>query len=126
MATQQIEPVVKFAWSYDLDGAVTLGGNANVARPTTNGSHFAQGQWSIYASCVPIPRTSLFIEYFGLAPNTKDSGAANFIDFGGTLLLNDRVQLDARVGFGLNEEADDVFAGVGVSFLFEAPAGLRA
>lgn len=66
MATQQIEPVVKFAWSHDLDGAVTLGGNANVAWPTTNGSHFAQGQWSIYASCVPIPRTSLFIEYFGL------------------------------------------------------------
>ena len=33
-------------------------------------------------------------------------------------LLTPRIQLDARVGFGLNNEADDLFAGVGLSVLF--------
>jgi hypothetical protein len=33
-------------------------------------------------------------------------------------LLSRTVQLDARVGCGLNDEADDFFTGVGISFLF--------
>jgi len=37
----------------------------------------------------------------------------------GVLFLTSRtVQLDARVGFGLDDEADDFFTGFGISFLF--------
>ncbi len=73
---------------------------------------------SVYLSFPIADRLSGFAEYYVIGPNSKGGDAAHYIDLGGVYLLDDRVQLDARVGFGLNQEADNVFAGCGVSFLF--------
>lgn len=125
ISSEIAEPVVKFLWSYDLSKCLgegwtgaTLGGNANIAWPTANGDHFAQGQFSAFISFTPIERTSVFVEYFALAPSAPGEPTAHYIDFGGAWLVTDRVQLDARVGFGLNRSADNVFVGVGLSVLF--------
>lgn len=53
--------------------------------------------------------------------NADGGDAAHYADIGAVYLLKNRVQLDARVGFGLNKDADNVYAGVGISFLFAAP-----
>jgi len=126
VSTQVAEPTLKFIWSYDLGLAfgeswkgLTLGGNANIAWPTTDGDHFAQGQGSIYLSFPIVDGVTGFAEYFVYGPTNKDDNdAAHSLDFGVTYLLNRRIQLDARVGFGLNNAADNAFAGVGISFLF--------
>jgi hypothetical protein len=125
VSTQEAEPTLKLLWSYDLSQAfdkdwsgLTLGGNVNVAFPTSGGEHFTQDQYSVYLSFPLFDRTSGFVEYFVIDPNSQGSDAAHYIDFGATHLLNNRVQLDGRVGFGLNNEADNVFVGFGVSFLF--------
>ena len=39
-------------------------------------------------------------------------------DGGFTLLLNNDVQWDVRAGVGLNDNADDYFAGMGLSLRF--------
>jgi hypothetical protein len=125
VSTQKVEPVVKFLWSYDL-GALygrawngwSIGGNLNVAWPTAGGDHFSQFQGSFCVTAPLFNKCSGFAEYYVLGPNSKDSDAAHYVDVGVTYLLQDRVQLDARVGFGLNNEADNFFAGVGISFLF--------
>jgi hypothetical protein len=44
--------------------------------------------------------------------------AAHYVDFGGAYLFCNRVQLDARLGFGLNRTADNASVGVGISCLF--------
>lgn len=125
VSSQMAEPILKLLWSYDLGQAIgdswkgfTFGGNANVMWTTTSGDRFTQAQWSTYLSFPIADKLSGFIEYYGLGPNDKGTDAAHYIDFGGTYLLNSRVQFDARVGFGLNEEADNFFTGAGVSFLF--------
>ncbi len=125
VSNQIVEPTFKLIWSYDLgqsfgDGwkGLTLGGNANIAWPTSSGDRFTQGQGSVYLSFPIVDGLSGFAEYYVIGPNSKGSDAAHYVDVGGALLLNNRVQLDARVGAGLNDEADNMFVGVGVSFLF--------
>lgn len=126
ISSQLVEPTIKLLWSYDMAQAtgneawkgVTLGGNLNAAFTSTNGDRFTQGQVSIYLSGPLFERTNGFVEYFVLCPNSKGEDAAHYASFGGTHLLTNTIQLDARVGFGLNEEADNVFVGAGISFLF--------
>jgi hypothetical protein len=63
-------------------------------------------------------KVSGFAEYYVIGPNSKGTDAAHYADFGGAYLLTNHIQLDARLGFGLNKEADNLFVGVGISFLF--------
>jgi hypothetical protein len=125
ISTQEAEPTVKGLWSYDLGQLVsedlagfTFGGNVNVAWPTTLGERFTQAQVSAYLSFPIVEGTSGFCEWYVLTPAFYGGGPANYVDFGFTHLLTDRVQLDGRVGFGLSDDSDDVFVGVGISFLF--------
>lgn len=125
ISTQMAEPTLKLIWSYDLGQSlgegftgVTLGGNANIAWPTSDGDRFTQGQGSIYVAFPIADGLSGFAEYFVIGPNSKGSDPAHYVDVGVTYLIEKWIQLDARVGYGLNSEADNVFAGVGVSFLF--------
>ncbi|MBL9149879.1 MAG: transporter [Phycisphaerae bacterium] len=125
ISTQEVEPTVKGLWSYDLRQLVsddlagfTLGGNVNVAWPTTLGERFTQAQVSAYLSFPIVEGTSGFFEWYVLTPAFDGGGPANYVDAGVTHLLTDRVQLDGRVGFGLSDDSDDVFVGVGISFLF--------
>jgi hypothetical protein len=125
ISNQVAEPTIKLIWSYDLGESIgeswkglTLGGNANIAWPTTAGDRFTQGQGSIYLAFPIVDGLSGFAEYYVVGPNSKGTDAAHYVDVGGAYLLNSRVQLDARVGVGLNEESDNVFAGIGLSVLF--------
>lgn len=125
VSNQIAEPTFKLIWSYDLGQSFgegwkgfTVGGNANVAWPTSSGDRFTQGQGSVYLAFPVADRLSGFAEYYLIGPNSKGTDAAHYIDFGGAYLLTDRVQLDGRFGFGLNEEADNLFVGFGISFLF--------
>lgn len=125
ISTQIAEPTFKLIWASDLGQAAgdswkgfTLGGNFNLAFPTTDGDRFTQGQASVYLSFPIVDRWTGFAEYYVLGPNTKDNDAAHYVDFGATWLIHTRIQLDGRAGFGLNQEADNFFAGLGISFLF--------
>lgn len=118
VATQEVEPLVGLLWSYDLGSGWSVVGNANLAFPTTGGEHFTQGQASVALWFPIVDKMSGFVETYALFPNSKHNDAAYYIDFGATYLLNDRVQLDASLGVGLNKEANDFYASVGISFLF--------
>lgn len=125
VTNRDLEPTVKFIWSYDLGAALGdswkgfgVCGNVNLSYATTSGDRFLQGAASFSASYALTDSASVFAEYFVVGPNSKGSDAAHAIDFGGAYLLNRRTQLDARVGFGLNQESDTLFVGAGVSFLF--------
>jgi hypothetical protein len=57
-----------------------------------------------------------YVEYIGIAPFDGDADYLALVGTGLTYQLNDDVQLDAGVNFGLTDEADDfnVFAGITV------------
>jgi hypothetical protein len=118
ISNRDLEPTAKLIASWDLGAGFTLTSNAVLTYATTSGQRFLQGAGSASLGYAVSDNVSAFIEYFVVGPRTKGSDAAHAIDFGGAVLLNSRTQLDARLGFGINSEADNFFAGVGLSFLF--------
>jgi hypothetical protein len=117
-STRHADPTFKLAWSYDLGGGFGLGGNAILSLPSDDRGHFSQGQGSIYVTWSVEPETTFFVEYFMIHPVTRDGGPAHSMDAGVLHLFSRRVQGDVRVGFGLNERADDFFVGAGIAVLF--------
>ena len=112
------DPTFKLLWSSALPAGFGLGGNLNAAFPTQANERFSQLSGSLYATYAPDPRWSFFAEGFFIAPPSDGVSTATSCDFNALFLLSARVQLDARVGFGLSGVADDFFTGVGVSWRF--------
>ncbi|MBK9385928.1 MAG: transporter [Planctomycetes bacterium] len=112
------DPTFKLLWSSGLPAGFGLGGNLNAAFPTQANERFSQLAGSLYATYAPSARWSVFAEGFFVAPPSDGASTAYSCDAGVLYLLSARVQLDARVGFGLNGVAEDFFAGVGVSWRF--------
>ncbi len=118
VSSRKMEPTVKFLWSYDLHNNLVISGNFNLAFPTTDGDRFTQGQASLNIAWAATDRASFYGEYYVVGPNSKGSDAAHYADVGAGYLLTKRILIDGRIGFGLNQEADNFFTGVGISFLF--------
>lgn len=60
-----------------------------------------------------------YVEWFAFMPHHASSpnvGPQHYADSGFAYLVNDNMQLDIRIGFGLNDHADQLFTGVGGGF----------
>jgi hypothetical protein len=118
ISSRDVEPMLEAPWSYKFSEELELDGSFAVSYASDGEDRFFQGSASVSLFYQFTQKFGGFIEYFVVGPNTKGSDAAHFIDGGVTYLLTDRIQLDASVGVGLNQEADNFFAGAGISFLF--------
>lgn len=63
-------------------------------------------------------KVGMFLEFLGDIPTDAAGDSAHSFDAGFTYLLRDNVQFDAFAGVGLNDDAEDFFAGAGVTFRF--------
>lgn len=113
-----VDPAVSLLWAYDLSDRVSVGGNINVAVPTENSHRFVQAGASLAVGVALTERWGSYAEYFGLYPDADGADCSHSINGGLTYLVNDNLQFDVRVGAGLNEQADDFFAGAGFAWRF--------
>jgi hypothetical protein len=92
-----------------------LSGTFNLAAPKdSDGERFAEPSASVALGIGLTDRLGAFVEYFGFYPSGRSNEAdTHYADGGLTWLLTQDLQLDARIGFGLNDDADDVFVGAG-------------
>jgi hypothetical protein len=118
VSNRDVEPMLEAPWSYKFSEQLELDGSFAVTYASSDGDRFFQGAAAVSLFYQFTEKFGGFVEYFVVGPNTKGSDAAHYIDTGVTCLVTTRIQLDASVGFGLNQEADDFFAGAGISFLF--------
>lgn len=114
-----VDPEIKIAWGYDLTENLALSGNLNFAVPTTgDNDRFFQVANSISLARSFSDWLGGYVEYFGFYPNDRGSDCAHYVNGGLTFLVTDNLQFDVRVGKGLNEEADDLFAGAGMAIRY--------
>lgn len=118
ISNQDIEPIFKLIWSYDLGKGWGIYGNFNVAYASTSGERFVQGQGGVCVTYAANDKLSFYGEYFLFGPNAKGTDAAQYLDCGAAYLLTNRVQLDFRAGVGLNNQSNNFFTGAGISVLF--------
>lgn len=108
-----VEPRIKWLWSYELTPRLSLSGNLNVAVLTSGRDRFFQTAASISVGYEMAEWLGTYLEYVALVPNSLETDAAHFVDGGFTFPITDNLQFDVRAGVGLNEEAPDFFTGAG-------------
>ena len=60
-----------------------------------------------------------YFEWFCMIPDgVDDAPREHYMDGGFAYQVNNDLQLDVRVGFGVNDSADDYFAGLGLIYRY--------
>ena len=117
-SSDKLDPIFRTILTYTLNERVGLFGTVNIGSPTSQGTRFVQVSSSLGLSAALRDRLTGFVEYFGLYPRDVASGSANYLQTGVLYRLAYNLQLDARVGGGLNHGTDDFLTGAGISWRF--------
>ncbi len=111
-----VEPEVKLCWASALAERIELAGNVGLGLPRAP-DRFTEATASLTLSSAITADIGAYVEYFALLPlAAREAEDTHYINGGITTSLSDDLQLDARIGGGLNPDADDAFAGVGFAF----------
>jgi hypothetical protein len=108
----EVQPAMRFAAAHTISDAISLGYNIGGAwdLDTRNAA-------LLYTASLGVSfaeKWGMFYELFG--DFNSDAKNRHSFDLGGTYLLHTNVQLDAAVGYGLNDAADDWFLLTGITF----------
>lgn len=113
----ELQPEITLALAWDLSEKFSLGSNLNYAYLSEDGDRFHQFSGSVVLGYTLTEKWGTYIEFFGFVPESENGPNASFFSGGLTYLINDDLQLDARVGVGVfNADSPDYFTGLGVSW----------
>ena len=113
------EPEAILALGWALAPRLDLGANVKYTqRDPDFGDRYNEWAASIALGLPVTSSLGAFIEYFGIRPDLDGLEDDDYIDGGITYLFSDTFQLDARVGFNLEGDDDEMFFGVGFGKLF--------
>ncbi|MFQ5678694.1 MAG: transporter [Gemmatimonadota bacterium] len=126
-SSQRADPTFRFSFSHELGSRIALGYNLGAAwasesvaapsRGAGNGDRERRADF-LYTLTLGFgvsERIGVFAETFGFAGLERDRPHRHGVDGGWTLLLSPNLQLDARVGVGLDGDVEDWQAGAGFS-----------
>ena len=114
----QPEAIISASW--ELSPKLAFNSNLGYARPSDGGARFNQLLGSVSLGFALNDKWGAFAEVFGLSKADATGKSAKYVDGGVTYLINNDFQLDARLGFGLNNKVGgpDFFTGIGASRRF--------
>lgn len=121
----QVLPGVNLVYSWDVTATFSLSGGTQVNRAVgEEGDGMAEWAQSLSGGFGLGDRYGLFGEWFAVFYDGPGGvQPEHYANTGLTWLLTDDVQWDVRVGVGLNDRAEDVFFGTGLSLRLRRPPG---
>ena len=111
-----LQPGVLLAAAWELTGRLGLGTNFGYAYLEDEAGRFDELSGSVAFGFSLTERLGAFAEYFGTFPVGSGRESDNFADTGLTYLLGPSLQLDMRVGLGLDGPRPSYFLGAGASW----------
>ena len=117
-SSDKFQPGVNLVYGWTLDDTFATGGSTQVNRSfDDSGDDYPEWAQSWTVACGLSDGLGAFAEWFAFFPRGTDTaGAQQYLNGGLAWAITDDFQFDIRVGFGLNDEADDFFIGSGFSF----------
>ena len=114
----EVMPGLNWIYGWEVNDFISTAGSTqfNRAIDETTADSFTEWaqSWTIGYSLGE--RLGAYTEWFALIPHSADTAVPeHFFNGGFTVLINNNVQWDIRAGVGLNDAADDYFAGTGLS-----------
>ena len=109
-----LQPELVLAAERDLTSSVSLGTNVGLAYARDGEERFSEALASAALGFGLAENVGAFFEVYGIVPSGDGGPETWFVDAGVTRALGPDLQIDFRVGAGLNSAADDFFAGAGL------------
>ena len=112
---------LNWIYSWELTDCVVTAGSTQLNRAIDDVTAQAYTEWaqSWTFGFTLLDRLGAYTEWFGFFPHSAESVRnENYFNGGFTYLISDNIQWDIRAGLGLNDAADDFFAGTGLSMRF--------
>jgi hypothetical protein len=113
-----LQPGVKFLAASALTEKIAVSSNLNYDYLSEGGERFGQFASSLSFGFGLTDKVGVYTEYFGFYPTGKSRSDSHFLNAGTTYLVNNDLQLDARIGKGFNGIGNDYFIGLGASRRF--------
>ena len=114
-------PAITYIYSWELNEKWALAGQTQVGR-AIDGS--TTRPYTEFSQAVGLARTfngklGGYFEWFCMIPDgADDAPREHYMDGGFAYQVNNNLQFDVRVGFGVSDSADDYFAGLGVIYRY--------
>ena len=122
LSADSVLPGLNWVYSWELSECSALGGSFQGNRAREDNGH----DYTEFASSLAYGKSlscqlGAYLEYFGLFPHSAtgaDTLPEQYLNTGLTWLAGNDLQYDVRVGWGLNDSADDFFVGTGLAYRF--------
>jgi hypothetical protein len=113
-------PGANWIYGWELSDCLSTAGSTQVNRAIDDvtGSNYAEWAQSWTFAYTITEQIGAYTEWYAFFPETT-AVAEHYLNGGFTVLLNDDIQWDIRVGRGLSGAADDYFIGTGLSVRFK-------
>jgi hypothetical protein len=111
-------PEAKLALAWELTPRFGLSSNLNYAHAVDGDERLHQLGATLSGSLSLTDRLGSYLEWYGFSEETEDGPSTHYVNGGVTFLINSDLQIDARVGTGLNDADPDWFVGVGGGIRF--------
>ena len=120
IAERTYAPEIKLAAGVDLNERWSLGANIGAARPTDGGQRFTQLLATASFAYGVSDKVGAYFEGYTFSKTDPSGNSARYLNTGLTYQVNPNFQLDARVGFGVNNDINgpDYFCGIGAARRF--------
>jgi hypothetical protein len=113
----EVLPGLNWVYSWDLSESLSFAGSTQFNRRRPNLDAFTRWAQSFSVGYQITDRWGTYTEWFGLFPHgAQIEKPQNYLNCGFTYLVTNDFQWDLRFGTGLNEAAEDLFFGMGLSW----------
>jgi hypothetical protein len=96
-------PEAKLALAWELTPRLSLSSNLNYAYAVDDDDRLHQIGATLSGGLSLTDRLGSYLEWYGFSEETEDGPSTHYVNGGVTWLINNDLQVDARVGTGLND-----------------------
>lgn len=116
----QVLPGLNWLYSWSINDQLSVAGSTQFNRAVNDaGNAYTEWAQSATAAFSLTDELGAYTEWYAFFPHSAtDVKPEHYINGGFTYLISNDVQFDIRAGYGLNDPADDVFVGSGLSVRF--------
>lgn len=112
------QPEAKLALGWDLTDRISLAPMLVYTYASDGGERFNQFAASLSAGFSLNDQWGAYLEAYGFSKESVDGSATTYLDTGLSYLISKDVQLDVRVGAGLDSPHPNWYAGLGAAIRF--------
>jgi len=116
VGANEVQPGAKVLLDLHLTDRFVVGSNVGWAYVASDGEWFNQGIGSLGAGYSISDPVSAFVEWYGLFPENRAGGSNHYLNGGLAWGIRPNLQLDWRIGLGLQDPDPNWFTGAGLSF----------